>query len=83
MKRIFLMIPLAIACGCSQTREERRDTVKTILWSPLLAAAWYLDHQEKTDPLDDMQTIVDRQNNGQLPAGAATTHVRGNHPDVE
>jgi hypothetical protein len=83
MRRIFLLIPLGFMCGCSQDREDRREAVKSILLSPLIVASWYLNHQEQSDPKDDIQNIIDRQNDAQLPAGAPTRHLLGNHPDVD
>jgi hypothetical protein len=82
-KWILLFIPLAVMSGCSQDREERRETVKTILLSPIVAACWYLDHQPRTDPKDEIQNIIDRQNDAGLAAGAPTRHIPGNHPDVD
>jgi hypothetical protein len=82
-KWILLFIPLTVMSGCSQDREERRETVKTILLAPIAAACWYLDHQPQTDPKDDIQRMVDQENAVGLPPGTGTHHLSGNHPDID
>ena len=81
MKRILLLIPLAL-CGCSQDREERRETVKNCLLAPIALAGMILDSQPNPDPNDFAQSLVDQQNSGQPGGYTVAGHLPGASPDV-
>jgi hypothetical protein len=80
MKRILLMIPLTLS-GCSQDREERRETVKTCLLAPFVLAADML-LPAPSDPKDETQNMIDRQNSMQPGGYTVTKHLSGDNPDV-
>jgi hypothetical protein len=79
MKRSFLLIPLVLT-GCSQSREERRETAKTCLLAPLVLAGMLLDGQTHAE--DSIQNMIDQQNSMQPGGYAVTKHLVGDTPDI-
>ena len=78
---IIAAVAVLMMSGCSQDREERREIVKGCLLAPLALAAWCLDSQ--SDPKDDTQEMIDRQNSLMPGAGPAPKRGSGEHPDVQ
>ena len=82
-KWILLFIPLAMMSGCSQDREERRETVKSILLSTdsrrlLVSRSPTPDRSQGRCSEHDRSAECCRR-----PPGTPTKHIPDNHPDVE